>query len=133
MEMRMPSSSTVDTSALRAALADNSGDRIDVHLTLPRDTAELVLRLIEAQQRGNAIVLPVREEYTPNDVAAILGISRPQVYKLIDEGRLAHRMVGTHRRIPVASVASFQADQQARQQQAMAELARLSNNLGWVE
>jgi excisionase family DNA binding protein len=129
----MTTAPAIDTSTLRAALADESGDRIDVHLTLPRETAELVLRLIEAQQRGNAIVLPAREEYTPNEVAAILGISRPQVYKLIDVGRLAHRMVGTHRRIPAGSVTAFQADQHTRQQQAMAELARLSNDLGWVE
>jgi excisionase family DNA binding protein len=122
----------IDTTALRAAL-NGDEDVIDVHLTLPRNTAELVLRLIEAQERGSAIVLPVQEEYTPNDVAAILGISRPRVYKLIDEGRLAHRMVGTHRRIPAGSVAAFQAEQQTRQRQAMADLTRLSNDLGWVE
>lgn len=121
-----------DTTALRRAL-DEGADEIDVQLTLPHDLAKLVLRLIEAQQRGGAVVVPAQSEYTPNEAAAILGVSRPQVYKLIDQGRLAHRMVGTHRRIPVASVTAFRAEQQAAQREAMNELTRLSNDLGLVD
>lgn len=122
-----------DSAALRAALDGNDGDVIDVRLTLPRDTAELVFRLIEAQRRGGAVVVPAQEEFTPNEVATILGISRPQVYKLIEEGRLAHRMVGTHRRIPAEAVTAFKTEQQAHQRRAMDELTRLSNEVGWVE
>ncbi len=121
-----------DTTALRRAL-EEGGEEIDVRLTLPRDLAQQVLRLIEAQRRGGAVVVPARSELTPNEAAAILGVSRPQVYKLIEEGRLAHRMVGTHRRIPVASVAAFHSEQQASQRAAMKELTALSNDLGLID
>lgn len=121
-----------DTATLRRAL-DEGAEEIDVRLTLPRDLANLVLRLIEAQQQGGAVVVPAQPEYTPNEAAAILGISRPRVYKLIAEGRLAHRMVGTHRRIPVASVTAFRAEQQAVQRAAMNDLTRLSNDLGLID
>jgi excisionase family DNA binding protein len=121
-----------DTAALRRAL-DEGAEKIDVRLTLPRDLAHLVLRLIEAQGRGGAVVVPARSELTPNEAAAILGVSRPQVYKLIEDGRLAHRMVGTHRRIPVASVTAFHAEQQAAQRAAMNQLTALSNDLGLID
>lgn len=121
-----------DAAMLRRALEDDA-EAIEVHMTVPRDTAGLVLQLIEAQERGGAVVIPVQEEFTPNEAATILGISRPQVYKLIDQGRLAHRLVGTHRRIPAVAVTAFRAEQHAAQRQAMAELALLSNELGLTE
>ncbi|WP_424442367.1 helix-turn-helix domain-containing protein [Microbacterium sp.] len=77
--------------------------------------------------------MPVQSEFTPNEAATILGVSRPQVYKLIEQGRLAHRLVGTHRRIPVASVTAFCAEQHTAQREAMEELTRLSNELGHTE
>lgn len=128
----MADAAVTDTAALRRAL-DEGAEEIDVRLTLPRDVAQQVLRVIEAERRGGAVVVPARSELTPNEAAAILGVSRPQVYKLIDEGRLAHRMVGTHRRIPVASVTAFHAEQQASRRAAMKELTALSNDLGLID
>ena len=128
----MGSAVATDAATLRRAL-DEDVEAIEVRMTVPRDTAGLVLQLIEAQQRGGAVVIPVQAEFTPNEAATILGISRPQVYKLIDQGRLAHRRVGTHRRIPATAVTAFRAEQHAAQRQAMVELTRLSNELGLTE
>lgn len=128
----MSAAVATDAATLRRALEDDA-EAIEVRLTVPRDTAGLVLQLIEAQQKGGAVVIPVQAEFTPNEAATILGISRPQVYKLIDQGRLAHRLVGTHRRIPATAVTAFRAEQLAAQREAMAELTRLSNELGLTE
>jgi len=123
--------SITGATALRDALQNNVVSDIDIHLTaVPRDTARQVLELLEMQEQGGAVVLPIRAEYTPNQVAKILGISRPQVLNLIKQGHLAHRMVGSHRRISVASVTAFQAQRNAAQLEAMAELTRVSNELG---
>ena len=43
---------SIDAAALREALESDGVENVDVGLTLPRDTALLVLQLIEAQQRG---------------------------------------------------------------------------------
>lgn len=128
----MGNAPATNAETLRLALEDDA-EAIDVQLTMPRDTARLVLQLIEAQQKGGAVVVPVQSEFTPNEAATILEVSRPQVYKLIDQGRLECRMVGTHRRIPAASVTAFLAEQHAAQRRAMAELTRLSNELGLAE
>lgn len=66
-------------------------------------------------------------------MAAILGVSRPQVYKMIDEGLIEDRPVGKHHRIPAPSLARFQEQQKKRSLAAMAELTNLSNDLGFTE
>jgi excisionase family DNA binding protein len=43
-------------------------------------------------------------EVSPSEAAMMMGMSRPQVRKLLDEGVLSFHMVGTHHRIPVIEV-----------------------------
>jgi excisionase family DNA binding protein len=57
-------------------------------------------------------------------------VSRPYVIKLIDEGVLPVRMVGSHRRIPYADLAAYKLEQSARSKAAMTELMRISEEMG---
>lgn len=119
---------------LRSALAaTHSGDVIDIQMTVDHNIAELFFKLLDAQKTGGAVVVPKRNDLTPAEVAAILGVSRPQVYKMIDEGLIEDRPVGKHHRIPAASLARFQERQKKRSLAAMAELTSLSNDLGFTE
>ena len=79
---------------LRAALA-HSTDRVNITLDLPRASAEKVLTLLDAELTTGAVVVPIRETLTTTEAAAVLGLSRPTLMKLIDSGELAHIMVGT--------------------------------------
>jgi excisionase family DNA binding protein len=72
-------------------------------------------------------------EVSPTDAAAILGVSRAQVRKLIDDGKLPSRMVGSHRRIRLAAIEAWLDIEDARQEVAMAELMALQNELGLTE
>ncbi len=57
---------------------------------------------------------PPTEELTTQQAADRLGVSRPHLIKLIEEGRLRHRMVGSHRRILASDLARFQAGDEPR-------------------
>lgn len=57
-----------------------------------------------ARQREDA---PPRTAYTVREVATSLQVSAKQVYALCRAGRLRHRRVGKHIRIPVAALAEF--------------------------
>ncbi|GEL17652.1 helix-turn-helix domain-containing protein [Pseudonocardia asaccharolytica] len=50
---------------------------------------------------------PPRTAYTAAEVAASLNLPIKQVYALCRTGRLRHRRVGKHIRIPVAALAEF--------------------------
>lgn len=128
----MTSATATDTATLRRAL-EADVETVEVRVPVPQSTDRLLLQVIEAQDRGEAIVIPAQSEYTPNEAATVLGVSRPQIYKLIDTGRLTCRMMGTHRRIPAASVAAFRAEQDAAQRETMAALTQLSNEIGFLE
>ena len=116
---------------LRRSLA-KSDSRVSFKADLPRATAELVAVLLEAESKGGAVVVPARSEFTTAQAAAILSVSRPTVLRLIDEGKLECRWVGSHRRIPSRSVIAFQEAEAVSRAEARESLARLSNELGLV-
>lgn len=120
-----------DATALHRALAE-PGD--DISVSLSRSTAEMVARLIEAQAAGQEVVVTHGlQEATTTEAARMLGMSRPQVVKLMDQGKLPFRLVGTHHRIPVAAIRAFLDIEAKRQHAAMAELVALQNELGLTE
>ena len=114
------------------ALRGSDGQR-----TVVRDRLGRVVEHIgepDAPEPGRDVVLTNdRGEVTPTQAGQMLGISRPQVRKLMDDGRLDFRKVGTHHRITVASIQAFLVAERERRAPALAELARLQNDAGLVE
>lgn len=122
---------TRDADALHRALV-TSGDEVAVSVS--RETAEWLARIIDAKVRGQEVLLTRGDaEVTPTEAAGLLGISRPQVRKLMDDGKLAFRKVGTHHRLTVASVRAFLDAERAQMEDGMEDLARLQNDLGLLE
>lgn len=122
---------TRDADALHRAL-DKGGDEIKVCVS--RETAEWLSRLVDARARGQEVVLTRgNAEVTPAEAAELLGMSRPQVRRLMDEGKLAFRKVGTHHRVKVVSIRSFLEAERAQMGAGMEEFSRLQNELGLLE
>jgi len=120
-----------DAVALRSAL-QLEGDQVSVSLS--RSTAEMVARFVDAQAAGQEVVVTGGlQEVTTTQAAKMLGMSRPQVAKLLEQGRLPYRLVGTHHRIPVAAIRAFLDIESKRMHAAMAELVALQNELGLTE
>ncbi len=120
-----------DAEALHHALAKPGGE---VRVALSRETAELVSRLVDARARGEEIVVTTRTaEVTPTEAGVLLGMSRPQVRKLMDRGLLEFRKVGTHHRIRISSIRAFLESERPRRAEALADLAALQNELGLTE
>jgi excisionase family DNA binding protein len=120
-----------DAEAIHRALA-KAGD--EVRVALSRETAELVARLVDAWVRGEEILVTAgNAEVTPTEAAVLLGMSRPQVRKLMDRGLLEFRKVGTHHRIRVSSIRAFLDAERPRRREAMADLAAVQNELGLTE
>lgn len=122
---------TRDADALHRAL-DHEGDQVEVSVS--RQTAEWLARIVDARSRGQRVVVTHgHAEVTPTEAAALLGVSRPQVRKFMDEGKLGFRMVGAHHRIPVESIEAFRAWEQEQMTKGMEELSQLQNELGLFE
>lgn len=122
---------TRDADTLHRALA-KGGD--EVRFTVSRETAEWMAQLVDAKVSGHDVVLTnILGEVTPTQAGQLLGMSRPQVRKLMGDGKLDFRKVGTHHRIAVASIRRFLEAERSRRAPILAELAKLQNDAGLVE
>lgn len=120
-----------DAQEFRRAL---STDADQVSVSLSRQTAEFLARVVDAQAHGHEIVFSrVPDEVSPADAARILGMSRPHVRMLMERGDLPYRMVGSHHRIPVADLRRYQDAERVRRRDALADFLALENELGLAE
>jgi excisionase family DNA binding protein len=90
------------------AKLDSAAPKISVQ-DLP-DSVLLMVREILAQVAlGNAVSLSaLPKELTTQQAAGVLGVSRPFVIKLLEQGELAYRKVGSHRRITLEEILAYQ-------------------------
>ncbi|MEO8750563.1 MAG: helix-turn-helix domain-containing protein, partial [Allobranchiibius sp.] len=86
-------------------LVDASGDE---ELTVPREAAELLVRVLTSLAQGQPVMLlPDHAELTTQQAADLLGVSRPHLIKLLDSAAIDYRRVGSHRRIDAASLRAY--------------------------
>jgi excisionase family DNA binding protein len=130
-------------SRLREYLRDHQDDSTVVHLTmadqagtdleLPREALAPIARVLSYLADGQAVtVLPSVSELTTQQAADLLNVSRPFLIKLLDSGAVQHRMVGTHRRIPLRSLLDYKRVDDARTMRAVNDLTALDEELGLV-
>jgi excisionase family DNA binding protein len=90
---------------LATHLGDAGGLRLEVktdtvseELVLPPPALRLLVHALTEMGQGNAVTLtPIRAELTTQQAADLLNVSRPHLVKLVDEGAIPARKVGTHR------------------------------------
>jgi len=117
-----------DVEALNRAL-EAPGDEVSVSLS--RDTAEILARIVEAQAKGQEIVVTHGlQEVSPAEAGLMLGMSRPQVRKLMDSGALPFRMVGAHHRIAVEDIEAWHTTERKRKHESLQRFFALENELG---
>ena len=120
-----------DARAIHRALET---DDEEISVNLSREAAQFLAAVMDAQSQGQEVVMTRGlQEVTTTEAARLLGMSRPQVGKLMDQGRLPYRLVGTHHRIPASAINAFLDIESKRQHAAMAELVALQNELGLTE
>ena len=81
-------------------------------------------RLVDVlESSADAVVFPADATVSTQQAAALLGVSRMTVVRLIDRGELSAEGGAVHRRIFVSELARYQAESRHRRRSAMVELA----------
>lgn len=98
---------------------------------VPPHIAALVHQVLVSLAAGHQVAITEDlTELSPNEAAHVLNVSRTFVLKLMDEGHLPYRTVGSHRRIPYADLIAYRDAQKVRGRAAMDELYKLDQELG---
>ncbi|MEY8772687.1 helix-turn-helix domain-containing protein [Erwinia sp. ACCC 02193] len=100
-------------------------------IELPTSSLTLLMKILGELAVGNAVqVVPVHAELTTQEAANILNVSRPHMVKLLEEGKLPFHKTGRHRRVLFADLMHYKAERESESNDAMQELADLSQELG---
>lgn len=98
-------------------------------LKLDRKLAELLQFVIRGLPSGTVSVQAVPAEMTSTTAASILGVSRPTLMKMVNDGLLPSHKVGAHHRFKQADVAKLTATRRAARMDAFAKLRELDEAL----
>ena len=109
----------------RFTLPDGSTVRI------PKATIDGLIELLTAAAAGDEVtVVRTPREVTTQQAAKVLNVSRPTVVKLIDDGVLASRLVGSHRRVPLAELLAYRQQVVAARRAVLDEMTTDAEELG---
>ena len=102
-----------------------------VRVQLPGKLVSFILRILQEAAQGNAVALvPIGSELTSQQAAALLNVSRPYVVRLMEEGKLPFRKVGTHRRVRTDDLLRFRRQVDAQRERALDEMAAFDQTHG---
>lgn len=98
--------------------------RIDgVEVPLPTAALRFLVFILDEMAQGNGVrITPVRAELTVPEAADLLNVSRSYFVRLLDEGKIPHRKVGTRRRVRFEDIVRYKQQQEAEQDRLLDEL-----------
>lgn len=97
---------------------------------LPGIVMQMLLDILSEFSKGNAIgVIPHKAELSTQQAANLLNVSRPYLVKLLEDGKINHTKVGTHRRVLVGDLLSYKEDIDVARNKSLDALSELSQEL----
>ncbi|MGW4088461.1 helix-turn-helix domain-containing protein [Nocardia sp. NPDC004750] len=106
------------------------GDSVE----MPAQLTALISQILDLVSRGCTVTVgSVPNEVTTTVAAKMLGISRPTLMKLVNEGTLPAHKVGSHTRLFSRDVFAHKDLQRGAQRQAFDDLRAIEDELGVVD
>ncbi len=100
-------------------------------LLLPRPAVDLLRRALAEIAQGHAVTVTALDaELTTQQAANHLKVSRPHLIRLLEEGKIRFRRVGTHRRVRFGDLEAYRGKAEEERRQAMAAPAGQARKRG---
>jgi excisionase family DNA binding protein len=114
----------------KLALQIVADDRPKELLSVPRGALKLLSHILAEMAQGNAVTLmPIHAELTTQEAADMLNVSRPYVVRLLEEGHMPFRKVGTHRRVLLRDLLAYKHRSRTESARALDALAAQAQEL----
>ena len=98
---------------------------------LPLAVVGLLDEILKNMQAGKTVsIVPEHQQLTTQRAANLLGVSRPFMVRLLEEGQLPFHMVGSHRRVYLKDLLAYQKRRDAERHAAINRMARMELEAG---
>jgi excisionase family DNA binding protein len=99
-------------------------------VSIPQSALRLLVDILTEIGEGNALnIIPIHAELTTQEAADALNVSRPFLVKLLEEGKMKHRRVGTHRRVLYEDLVAYKKKVDEDRHNVLDELAKQAQEL----
>lgn len=99
-------------------------------LEVPAYVVGYLKSLFGNMAEGKAVQVAVVEtELSTQDAADILGVSRPHLVKLLEQGKIPFKKVGRHRRVALEDLQAYERRQQAVREKQLNFIAAQAQDL----
>lgn len=120
----------VETNVENARLVGPTGDEV----LLPSEVYQVLVEVVEAMRAGKAVSLaPTTQRLTTQQAANVLGVSRPTLVKLLEEGRIRFDRPGRHRRVSLLDLLAYQVSRRSERREVLRSLTNQSSEMGLYE
>ncbi|MFI6127982.1 helix-turn-helix domain-containing protein [Micromonospora sp. NPDC051141] len=104
------------------------GEQVEV----PTQLVDVLRQISAILARGDGLVInALSRELTTTEAAKLLGMSRPTLIRLLDDGAIACHRVGSHRRLFLSDVLAFRGRQMEERRKSYEALMWESDALGF--
>jgi excisionase family DNA binding protein len=98
---------------------------------LPEEVYLVLVQVVEGLREGKVItVVPRTQRLTTQEAADFLGISRPTLVKLLEQGHIPYEQPGRHRRILFSDLLAYQQRRREERRAALDQMTRDASDAG---
>lgn len=98
---------------------------------LPEEVYNLLTDVVEAMREGKVITLvPHTQRLTSQEAADFLGVSRPTLVKILEEGKIPFEQPGRHRRVLFSDVLAYRDRLREERRAALTEMTQEASEAG---
>jgi excisionase family DNA binding protein len=92
---------------------------------IPAEVYDVLMRVVSAMSQGKAVtVAPVSMRLTTSQAAELIGVSRPTLVRMLEEGAIPFEKPRRHRLLRLDDVLAFKRNQAAQRRSLLAEMTR---------
>ena len=113
----------------RFTINDESGSAKEV--TIPAPVWNFMCDILTELSNGVSIqITPIQKSMTTQEAADFLGMSRPTLIKILDNGEMPYTKTGTRRKVNFADVMEYKENLTIKRKKALLELSALDEEMG---
>lgn len=114
-------SAVIEANPDQLCLSSRSGAGVE----LPAEVVDALRQIVAAMSAGEAITIAAHSAVlTTQEAADLLGVSRPTLVHLLEDGKIPYTKPGRHRRVLLSALITYQEQSRGKRRELLDAMAR---------